>query len=48
LLESLKLAPFYGVPGTPRRLEMRVKNEPDLAEKVETLKEKLEIAIFQA
>jgi hypothetical protein len=31
-----------------RRFEVRVKNEPDLAEKVETLKEKLEIAIFQA
>jgi chromosomal replication initiation ATPase DnaA len=31
-----------------RRFEVRVKNEPDLAEKVETLKEKLEVSIFQA
>jgi hypothetical protein len=28
--------------------EVRVKNEPDLAEKVEALKGKLEVAIFQA
>jgi Bax protein len=31
-----------------RRFEVRVKNEPDLAEKVERLKGELEVAIFQA
>jgi chromosomal replication initiation ATPase DnaA len=30
-----------------RRFEVRVKNEPDLAEKVETLKGELEVSIFQ-
>jgi REP-associated tyrosine transposase len=31
-----------------RRFEVRVKNEPDLAEKVKTLKKELEVSIFQA
>jgi hypothetical protein len=31
-----------------RRFEVRVKKEPDLAGKVETLKGELEVAIFQA
>jgi predicted DNA-binding protein with PD1-like motif len=31
-----------------RRFEVRVKNEPDIAEKVETLREKLKVSIFHA